>query len=66
MATKSKSTKKRNDFLGEPIGDKKIEEVPGVGEKTKNLFHAKGYTKVRCAEVTRGGKKNHDLSHMFQ
>ena len=43
----SSTTKKFREFMAEPIGDKGIRDVPGIGEVLGGKLSEAGYEKVR-------------------
>ena len=48
----STTSQKFRDFTGEPLKDKEIHEIPGLGPKLANNLEEAGITKVRsCLEL---------------
>lgn len=39
------TTKKHRDFVAEPLGDKSVDQIPGIGGELKGRLEAKGISK---------------------
>ena len=40
------TTKKHRDFVAEPLGDKSVDQIPGIGVKLKGYLADKGISKA--------------------
>lgn len=50
LQTMSSTTKKFREFMAEPIGDKNIQDVPGIGDVLGTKLSEAGYDKVHSVE----------------
>lgn len=40
------TTKKHDDFVSSPIGEKLVTDLPGIGDRTGRLLNDKGFTRA--------------------